>query len=164
MDDLFGDLPKEPAAKPAEQPAEAAPAKKAAPEKPAAKPKSVLDDLFGDLPKAEPAKPAAPAEPKAEAAKPAAEPAVPQPKAKPADPFSGRSPQELPVRLWVDNTGKYSVRARLLVILPGKVRLLKETGKTATVPMRRLSQADQQYVERVAAQFGYSQIGQVAAR
>ena len=86
------------------------------------------------------------------------------PPANPEDPFSRARPTELPMRQLVDNTGMYQVQARLIVILDGKVQLLKETGKTCTVPMRRLSQADQQYVQRLAAQFGQGQIGLLAAR
>ncbi len=136
--------------------------------------KDLMNDLFGDLPKAEPAKPAAEpaapeaAEPKAEPAKDTSlddlfgpKPAAPAKPAAEADPFSSA---ELPMRLWVDNTGKYQVRARLLVIEDGKVRLLKEAGKTTTVPMRRLSEADLQYVQRVAAQMGRGPVDQLAAR
>jgi hypothetical protein len=39
------------------------------------------------------------------------------------------------------------VRGRLIAILDDKVRILKETGRTTTVPMTRLSTADRQYVE-----------------
>jgi len=155
-EDLFGDLPKKPAAK-----AKTAPAKK-----------DTAEDLFGDLPTADPAKPAT--EPKADPAKDAAEdlfgapatPAEPKatPKAAPVDPFSATSPRELPMRLWVDNTGNYQVRARLSVVMDGKVRLLKDTGRTTTVSLRRLSEADQQYVQRIASQFGQGEFVRLAAR
>jgi hypothetical protein len=168
LDDLFGDLP-DGAAKPADEPA---PADEMAPEK-KAEAEPTMDDLFGDLPtesakpEVEPAEPGA-AEPKEEPAKDTSlDDLFSPPPAKPAaepDPFSGPVPSELPMRLWVDNTGKYQVLARLQVILHGKVRLLKETGKTTTVSMRRLSEADQQYVQRVAAQFGRAPIEQLAAR
>jgi len=175
---LFGDLPKEPAKEPA-MPVEPAPA--AAPEpapappaEPKAEPaKTNLDDLFSPAAKPEPA-PAA--EPKAEPAKtnlddlfgpPAAKPEA-APKAKPQadDPFSSlqREPVELSMRTWVDNTGKYRVTAKLVAILDGQVRLLKDSGKTTTVDMNRLSQADQQYVQVLAGQFGSATIGQIAAR
>jgi hypothetical protein len=154
MEGLFGDLPKEPVEEPAEK-AKAEPAK------------DTMEDLFGDLPKTDAAKPAA--EPEAEPAKkvedlfgtPPAEPA--KPKAA-ADPFSATSPRELPMRLWVDNTGSYQVRARLIVVMDGKVRLLKDSGRTTTVPMRRLSEADQQYVERIAGQFGHGEAVRLAVR
>ncbi|NLF70824.1 MAG: cytoskeleton assembly control protein, partial [Candidatus Anammoximicrobium sp.] len=113
---------------------------------PAAAPKSNLDDLFGP--------PAA--KPEAAPAKPAAN----------ADPFSSvpLEPAELSMRTWVDNTGKFQVTAKLVAILDGQVRLLKDTGKTTTVVMDRLSDADQQYVQDVAGHFGSAVIGQVAAR
>jgi hypothetical protein len=72
--------------------------------------------------------------------------------------------QELHMRQWVDNTGIYHTRARLIAIQTGHVRLLKHTGKTTTVPMRRLSVTDRAYVDRVAADFGYSEIGRLAIR
>jgi hypothetical protein len=53
-------------------------------------------------------------------------------------------------RTWNDNTGDFSVSARLSVIFPDRVRLLKDNGKFSTVPLSRLSQADQQYVGWVA--------------
>jgi hypothetical protein len=58
------------------------------------------------------------------------------------------------------------VQGRLLLILDGKVRLLKETGRTTTVPLERLSLADQTYVQRVVAQYGtdISGLAFVAAR
>ena len=52
-----------------------------------------------------------------------------------------------PMRLWTDNTGKYQVRARLIVVGDRYVRLLKETGKTTTVPFSRLSGSDLAFVQ-----------------
>jgi hypothetical protein len=134
LDDLFG----KPEAKPEVQPEM----------KPEAKPEAkteTLDDLFGTPPAKPEAKPEA---------KPAAE----------ADPFSAVQPQELPTRLWLDNTGNFQIRARLVGIEDGAIRLLKDSGKTSTVPLRRLSAADRQYVEGMAAQFGQGAMGQLAAR
>ena len=168
LDDLFGP----PAAKP-EMPAapEAAPAAEPA--------KASLDDLFGP-PAAKPEMPAAPeAAPAAEpakanlddlfgppAAKPEAAPKV-QPKAAPAaDPFSSlqREPAELTMRTWVDNTGSFRVTAKLVEVLDGKVRLLKDSGKTTTVELGRLSETDVQYVQTLLAQQGSGVVGQLAAR
>ncbi|MDZ4851472.1 MAG: SHD1 domain-containing protein, partial [Pirellulaceae bacterium] len=53
-------------------------------------------------------------------------------------------------REWIDNTGDYAVHARLAVIFPDRIRLLKENGKFTTVPMSRLSDADRDYVTWVA--------------
>ncbi|GIX00612.1 MAG: hypothetical protein KatS3mg111_3944 [Pirellulaceae bacterium] len=54
-------------------------------------------------------------------------------------------------RTWRDNTGLYAVTARLIEIRSEYVRLLKDNGKTCTVPMRRLSAEDAALVQRVAA-------------
>lgn len=53
-----------------------------------------------------------------------------------------------PMRLWHDDTGEFAVRGKLILLMPGKVRLLKDTGRTTTVPLDRLSKADLAYVER----------------
>jgi SLA1 homology domain 1, SHD1 len=70
------------------------------------------------------------------------------------------------VRQWVDDTGTFRVKGRLILILDGKVRVLKETGRTTTVPLTRLSAADRQYVEDVISRYGsdLTQLGQLAAR
>ncbi len=52
---------------------------------------------------------------------------------------------------WVDNTGTYTVRARLVVIYSDRVKLIKENGKFTTVPINRLSEKDFQYVQWVAS-------------
>ena len=52
------------------------------------------------------------------------------------------------MRHWTDNTGNYHVAARLVVILDGKVRLQKETGRFTTVPFERLSQEDLEFVSQ----------------
>jgi hypothetical protein len=53
-------------------------------------------------------------------------------------------------RDWLDNTGRHGCRGRLVLILDGKVRILKDNGKTSTVAMRRLSFADVEYVNTQA--------------
>jgi hypothetical protein len=58
--------------------------------------------------------------------------------------FSGAA-----MRSWSDNTGSYHVLARVSMIFEDRVRLVKENGRTTTVPMRRLSDADRQYVKWV---------------
>jgi hypothetical protein len=55
------------------------------------------------------------------------------------------------MRLWVDNTGKYSVNARLVRFIDGHVRLMKDTGRTTTVPLNRLSERDLEFVNRQAS-------------
>jgi len=61
---------------------------------------------------------------------------------------------QLPTRHWTDNSGQFQVRGRLILILEGKIRLLKETGRTTTVALERLSTADRRYVEQVTAAYG----------
>lgn len=51
-----------------------------------------------------------------------------------------------PWRDWVDDTGWFQVRARLVQVLGDRVRLLKENGKFATVPLNRLRNSDVNYV------------------
>lgn len=118
-----------------------------------------------------PAEKPAPAEPASEepatdeAADDAFKPAEPaeQPAAPSDDPF-GSARLDLPRRAWTDDTGEYTIEARLLVVLDGKVRLLKDTGRTTTVPMDRLSAADRQYVDHVVAQYGRDAINRVASK
>ena len=59
----------------------------------------------------------------------------------------GDSEKELAVRRWKDNTGTFSTVGRLVAVIDSQVLLLKENGRTTTVPLRRLSKEDQQYVE-----------------
>jgi hypothetical protein len=54
------------------------------------------------------------------------------------------------MRQWTDNTGKYHVRARLVVVTATHVRLLKENGKYTTVPVERLSRDDLAFARRHA--------------
>lgn len=54
-------------------------------------------------------------------------------------------------RVWVDNTGRYSVNARLLQMTGGHVRLMKDNGRTTTVPINRLSVRDLEFVNRQAS-------------
>ena len=68
------------------------------------------------------------------------------------------------MRAWVDNTGNFKVQGRVIAILDGKVRLLKDTGKTTTVPLDRLSDADREYVEQLMQQHGAGALEKLAAR
>jgi hypothetical protein len=54
-------------------------------------------------------------------------------------------------RLWVDNTGNYSCRGRLVNFFDGHVQLLKDNGRTTTVPLHRLSADDLNFVNRQAS-------------
>jgi hypothetical protein len=73
-------------------------------------------------------------------------------------------PTILPVRLWTDNTGVYQVRGRLAVIMDDHIRIFKENGRYATVPMQRLSQLDRDYVEQKLAEFGGGDFDLIAAK
>jgi hypothetical protein len=55
------------------------------------------------------------------------------------------------LRKWVDNTGRYSCQGRLVRFLDGKVQLLKDNGRTTTVPLYRLSALDLEFVNRQAS-------------
>jgi hypothetical protein len=105
------------------------------------------DDPFAPI-KTTPAGPA-PVRPPKPAAPIAAEPTH-----KLADPHRLDANGKLPLREWNDNSGQFRVKARLLLILDGKVRLLKETGRTTTVPTERLSAADQAYIAEIIARYG----------
>jgi len=52
-------------------------------------------------------------------------------------------------RVWVDNTGNFSTEGRLIEIGVDYIRLMKENGRTCTVPIQRLSPADTAHVESV---------------
>jgi hypothetical protein len=57
----------------------------------------------------------------------------------------------LPMRRWTDNTGIYRTTAQLVEVGDASVRLLKDTGRFTTVPLRRLSPADLRYVQQHSA-------------
>ncbi len=167
-DDLFGEPAREEPPLPVEEPATPAEAATDA------------DDLFGEPAATEPAEEATPSAPADESGSkpldddlfgPPAEEApaeeVPAEDAAPAeegsddfDDLFGSSEQilELPgglasseLRQWVDDTGSFSCRGRMIRMLDGKVQLLKDTGRTTTVPLSRLSQADLEFVNRQAS-------------
>jgi hypothetical protein len=153
VDDLFAEDPADAKAPAADE----APAEEAAPEeKPAAEGDDAVDDLFDDAGAEEkkPAEEAAPAEEPAEKAAPEEKPA------EEGDDLFGDGAQLQPAssdatteeasdyRLWTDNTGRYQVTAKLVVVLDGKVRLQKETGRFTTVSFDRLSTADLDLVLR----------------
>jgi len=53
--------------------------------------------------------------------------------------------------MWTDNTGKFKIKASLLEANEDQVRLKKTDGTVISVPMRRLSEADQQWLQKHAA-------------
>jgi hypothetical protein len=66
------------------------------------------------------------------------------------------------LRRWVDNTGNYSCQGRLVRFLDGKVRLVKDNGRTTTVPLHRLSMSDLEFVHRQASAQRAELAGQLA--
>ena len=59
--------------------------------------------------------------------------------------------KRLPSRTWTDSTGKYKVAAEFVDLKDGEVRVMKENREVISVPLERLSLADQEYVKRMLA-------------
>ncbi len=93
-------------------------------------------------------------------------PLVLEPTLKKLDMLTPGSDGRLPLRQWTDNSGKFNVEAKLVLILDGKVRLLKETGRTTTVAIDRLSKADRDYVAEAIERYGedLAKLHQLASR
>ena len=60
-------------------------------------------------------------------------------------------PKRPKTRTWHDRGGKFTVTARLLRVTDANVVLLREDGKEITVPLEKLSDADQKYAEDAKA-------------
>jgi len=162
-EDLFGETP----AATTEAPAETAPPAEPPSEAPA---DENVEDLGMDALDAseQPATPADDGAPSVPETPPATEePATEEPATETDDLFDfgailrepgGLSSSEM--RRWVDNTGRYSCNARLLRFVDGQVRLLKENGRTSTLPLYRLSENDLQFVHRQASAEQAQVIGQ----
>lgn len=54
-------------------------------------------------------------------------------------------------RIWTDDTGKFTVEAALLSVEGNNITLQREGGRTVSLPISRLSDADQEYIRRVHA-------------
>ena len=168
-DDLFNgteeaappatEQPEPPAEEPEDifgQPAETPPPADTTPaEEPAEEPL----DLFGEPAETEPEMPADTEEAPAEEA-PAEEPPAEEPATEEEDDIFGASRGVLreagglasdQMRVWIDNTGSYSTQGRLISLLDSHVQLLKDNGRTATVPLSRLSRSDLEFVHRQAS-------------
>ena len=59
-----------------------------------------------------------------------------------------RRKTEHALRNWTDQTGTKSSKARLVEFKQGKVWLKKPDGKLFSLPLNKLSKADQQYVKK----------------
>jgi hypothetical protein len=62
------------------------------------------------------------------------------------------APVDKDFRTWTDTTGSFSVVAKFLAVVDGKVKLQKADGKESLVPLAKLSAADQAFVKSVAVQ------------
>lgn len=56
------------------------------------------------------------------------------------------------IREWTDSTGRYKVEAEIVEVTDDGVRLRKSDGSESTVPLNRLSEADQQYAQQFSEQ------------
>lgn len=52
------------------------------------------------------------------------------------------------MRTWTDSSGQHKVRASLVAVEEGKVRLKKEDGAVVELPLAKLSTLDQRWIER----------------
>ena len=78
----------------------------------------------------------------------------PAPPAKTADtspvapPTVGKKPADEPaLRTWTSSNGKFTLQAQCVGVTDGKVQLKISDGKTVTLPLEKLSQADQDYLK-----------------
>jgi hypothetical protein len=69
--------------------------------------------------------------------------AVPAPAVSPAPQPSAAQQREPEFRIWTDATGNFKTEAAFLDLKDGKVQLKKKNGGLVTVPLERLSAADQ---------------------
>lgn len=58
-----------------------------------------------------------------------------------------RSPTDHPLRKWTDNTRKNTIEASLVELKQGKVHLKKADGTVISLPLNKLSKANQEYVK-----------------
>lgn len=62
-------------------------------------------------------------------------------------------------RKWTDSTGKYSLEAELVDVKEGKVLLKREGGTIVSVPLEKLSTADQDFVKKAGSQTDEAEAG-----
>jgi type IV secretory pathway VirB10-like protein len=90
--------------------------------------------------------------PEATPATPEAKPkpeASPKPKPEPEAPkATPKATEGLPpgFRIWSDSTGTYKTRAKFGGMASGKVKLIKEDGSTVQIPLEKLSDEDQDWI------------------
>ena len=69
------------------------------------------------------------------------------------DPSPPKPPAKtpLPLRTWTSATGTYTIQARFVSLKGGVLTLERESGKTITVPVEKLSKTDRAYAKAKAA-------------
>jgi hypothetical protein len=135
--------------------AEKAAADKAAADKAAADAKAAADKAAAEKAAADKAAAEKAAADKAAADAPGNTPAAPpvadeDESKKSVAPSATDSSARLPMREWIDNTGKYQVRARLVEVREDGIRILKENERYVSVSFARLSADDLQYIQSIA--------------
>ena len=73
--------------------------------------------------------------------------------AAPANPVEG-VPAATGPRTWSDTTGKFRIEAELVSVEDGKVNLKKKDGEVVSVPLAKLSKADQEFVAKAESRSG----------
>lgn len=57
-------------------------------------------------------------------------------------------------RMWSDASGSFKIKAALLAVLPDRVKLRKTDGQEIEVPIAKLSEADQKFLQKLRAEAG----------
>ncbi|NND99258.1 MAG: cytoskeleton assembly control protein, partial [Pirellulaceae bacterium] len=68
------------------------------------------------------------------------------------------------LRTWIDNTGQYRTDGRLIEINSDNVRLLKDTGRTCTVPNARMCPADAAYVDSLRKEIEMARLALLSSK
>lgn len=64
--------------------------------------------------------------------------------------FSNLANAENPVRVWVDQSGKHSVKGTFVEVRDGVVYILKKDGKKMSIKLSGLSEKDVEYIEKAS--------------
>jgi hypothetical protein len=57
-------------------------------------------------------------------------------------------------RMWSDASGSFKIKAALLAVLPDRVKLRKSDGQEIEVPIAKLSEADQKFLQKLRSEAG----------
>ena len=66
----------------------------------------------------------------------------------------GGAAAKRPFRTWTDTTGKFKTKARFVELAGDTVTLETDKGKSLTIPLAKLSEADQEMARKIAAKMG----------